>query len=180
MRRAILLLACTVVAGCQERGVQPTQTVVTSDTADQILYGMQHSITQDGIRRSLVDADTAYFYEPTQTVRMLGLRVTFYSDAGEVTSILTADSGDYHWQDGAMTARGNVVGRSQDGGRVLRTTVLNYEPHSEQITSNEPFTFNDRGNLIRGNGFRSDMNFTNFVVNQPRGTEGGAQPLPGQ
>lgn len=180
MSRLRLAVLAVLAAACQDRGIQPTQTVVTADTADQILYAMQHSITENGIRRSFVEADTAYFYEPTQTVQMVTLNVTFYNDAGEVTSILTADSGDYHWQDGAMTARGNVVGRSQDGGRVLRTSVLRYEPHSKQITSEQPFTFNDRGNLIRGNGFRSDMSFTNFVVNQPRGTEGGAQPLPGQ
>jgi hypothetical protein len=56
-RRVLAVLV--LLAACQDRGVQPTQTVVTADTADQILYGMQHSITESGIRRSFVEADTA-------------------------------------------------------------------------------------------------------------------------
>ncbi|MGH7657126.1 MAG: LPS export ABC transporter periplasmic protein LptC [Gemmatimonadales bacterium] len=172
--------AVLVLSACRDRGVQPTQTVVTADTADQVLLQMSHYLTRDGVRRSQVEADTAFIYEPTQTVEMRVMTVTFFNNTGEIASVLTADSGDYHWQDGSMTARGNVVGRSRDGTRVLRTTVLHYEPETGHITTDQPFTFRDGTDNLEGTGFESDPDFRNVIVDQPRGASGGARPLPGQ
>lgn len=172
---AILLLS-----GCRDRGVQPTQTVIAADTADQILLGMSHYLTRDGVRRSQVEADTAFIYEPTRTVKMRVMKVTFFDDNGQIASVLTADSGSYNWQDGSMTARGDVVGRSGNGTRVLRTTVLYYDPETREITTDQPFTFKDGTDNLAGTGFRSDPDFRNVIVDQPRGITGDPRALPGQ
>ena len=98
------LCACFGLLSCQEEVVRPSVTLEAADTADQVLYGMEHYVTDQGLRRSLVEADTAYVYQNTQMVEMRGVKVTFYSPSGEITSTVTGDSGTYLTRDGSMSA----------------------------------------------------------------------------
>ncbi|HUL69860.1 MAG TPA: LPS export ABC transporter periplasmic protein LptC [Gemmatimonadales bacterium] len=181
---SVLSLAATA---CTETGVKPTVTLQQADTADQLLEGMSHYITEKGVRRSLVEADTARLYEPTQIAEMRAVTVTFYDSVGKVTSVVTADSGTYFMRDGSMKARGNVIARTPDGRR-LSSPVLNYDQKSNTISSDQPFTYENGEEHLQGNGFHSDPDFRNVVTQQPRGGQkevrkgkpSGGVLLPGQ
>ena len=176
----VALTASIALAACQDKGVTPPVTQTAADSADQILFGLFHYVTEEGVKRSLVEADTAYLYDATQTAELKKVKVTFYDDNGAVSSILTSDEGTYFQQNGAMTARGNVVGTSPDG-RTLRTSELKYDPNTKKVTTDRAFTFDRGGDHLEGDGFVSDVDFRNIEVNRPRGTEGvGPQMLPGQ
>ena len=162
------LCACFALLGCQEEVVRPSVTLQAGDTADQVLYGMEHYVTDQGLRRSLVEADTAYVYQNTQMVEMRGVKVTFYNPSGEVTSTVTADSGTYLTRDGSMSARGNVVAVTPDG-RTLRSQELKYDSRSRKISSDKPFVYDRADQHLEGNGFTSDPDFRNVVTRQPRG-----------
>ncbi|MEP7325382.1 MAG: LPS export ABC transporter periplasmic protein LptC [Gemmatimonadota bacterium] len=175
-----LCCLCYLCLACRDEGVRPPTSSQAADTANQILFNLQHYVTELGVRRSLVEADTAYMYDPSQTAELRVLKVTFYDNNGSESSELTSKEGTYHWQNGAMTARGNVVGTAPDG-RTLRTSVLVYEPISKKISSDQHFTFDRGGDHLEGEGFTSDTDFRNIVVTRPRGAEGGGpQLLPGQ
>lgn len=178
-----MLVATPWLSACQDNGVKPPVTQTAADSADQILFGLMHYVTEEGIKRSLVEADTAYLYDATQSAELKKVKVTFYDETGAVSSVLTANEGTYFQQSGGMTARGNVVGTSPDG-RTLRTSELKYEPNSKKVSTDKAFTFMRNGNQLEGDGFVSDVDFTNIVVNRPRGLEGGSGGasglLPGQ
>lgn len=180
-RLAALTVVLLVTAACQEKGVTPPVTQTAADSADQILFGLFHYVTEDGVKRSLVEADTAYLYDATQTAELKKVKVTFYDENGGISSVLTANEGTYFQQTGGMTARGNVIGTSPDG-RTLRTTELTYEPNSKKVSTDKAFTFVRNGNTLQGDGFVSDVDFSNIVVERPRGLEGGTggRLLPGQ
>lgn len=166
------------LAGCQDDAVRPTNTVTAADTADQVLYQMEHLITTDGVRRTKVVADTAYIYESTQLSRLKTVTVTFYDAGGGTTSTVTADSGLYQMRDGSMQAWGDVVARTPDG-RTLRSQELRYDARQHTISSNLPFTYDRAGQHLEGNAFTSDPDFRNVVARQPRGGETGAPGTPG-
>jgi LPS export ABC transporter protein LptC len=147
--------------------------VQSADTADQILYGMEHYITNEGVRRSLVEADTAYVYETSQLADLRRLKVTFFDKGGVQTSIVTADSGTYLMRGGGMKARGHVVAITPDGGR-LTSEHLDYDEKTNSISSDMAFVFDRTGQHIEGNAFTSDPDFRNIVTKQPRGSERGA------
>jgi LPS export ABC transporter protein LptC len=171
---------CYLCLACRDEGVRPPTSNQAADTANQILFNLQHYVTELGIRRSLVEADTAYMYDPSQTAELKVLKVTFYDVNGAISSVLTSKEGTYHWQNGAMTARGDVVGTAPDG-RTLRTSELVYDPMGKKIRSDQHFTFDRGGDHLEGEGFLSDPDFKNVVVTHPRGAEGGGpQLLPGQ
>jgi LPS export ABC transporter protein LptC len=167
------------VLSCEDTGVRPTTTVQAPDSADQVLEGFSHYVTNDGVRRSRVEADTAFYYEATQITDLRKIKVVFFDLKGEEGSTLTALRGTYRWQDGSMEATGNVVVVAPDGRR-LTTTSLRYDNITNQIMTDEQFSFDRGAEHLEGNSFRSDPDFKNVVTDRPRGVSGEGLLLPGQ
>src|SRR3989442_14629222 len=94
------LLGGGVAAAC-ETGIKPTATIAAPDSADQVLLGMSHYVTDARVQRAHVRADTAYFYSPAQTAELRHRHITFYDPRGAETSTLTSREGTYHWRGGA-------------------------------------------------------------------------------
>ncbi|MGH7567454.1 MAG: LPS export ABC transporter periplasmic protein LptC [Gemmatimonadales bacterium] len=162
--------------GCND-GIRPTATQTVADSADQVLFGMSHVVTADGVPRSRVRADTAYFFSATQSAELRTVHVTFYDARGVESSTLTAREGTYRWRTGDMEGRGSVVViRKSDGGR-LTTEVLRYSQTPNEVTSDRAFVFNAPSQHIEGEGFTSDPEFRNLVAKRPHGT-GGQLTLP--
>lgn len=175
----VLSLLSVLSVACEDPGVKPTTTVAATDSADQILEGFSHYVTKDGIRRSRVEADTAFFYEPTQITKLKKIRVVFFDVKGEEGSTLTAKTGSYRWQDGSMDATGSVLVVSPDGRR-LTTEALKYDNGTNTISTNVHFSFDRGTEHLEGNSFRSDPDFKNVVTDKPRGVAGDGMLLPGQ
>jgi LPS export ABC transporter protein LptC len=176
---ALVMLAAIGALGCEDTGARPTATVQAADSADQILEGFSHFITNQGVRRSRVEADSAFFYENTQITDLKNIKVTFYDIKGEEGSTLTAKRGTYRWQNGSMEAEGSVVVVAPDGRR-LRTEILRYDNAANQISTDKHFTFDRGTEHLEGNSFRSDPDFKNVVTDRPRGVAGDGLLLPGQ
>jgi LPS export ABC transporter protein LptC len=176
---ALSAISAFSALACEEAGVKPTDTVQASDSADQVLEGFSHYVTSEGVRRSRVEADTAYFYEPTQVTELRKIKVVFFDLKGQEGSTLTARRGTYRWQDGSMEADGNVVVISPDGRR-LTTETLRYDNATNTIMTDKPFTFDRGTEHLEGNSFRSDPDFRNVVTDRPRGVSGEGLLLPGQ
>jgi LPS export ABC transporter protein LptC len=182
-RRVVLsahsVLSAFSALGCEDTGVRPTTTVQAADSADQVLEGFSHYVTNNGVLRSRVEADTAFFYEQTQTNALHNIKVIFFDTKGAESSTLTAKRGTYRWQDGSMEAIGNVVVVSPDGRR-LSTDLLRYDNATNTILTDRHFTFDKGDEHLEGNSFRSDPDFKNVVTDRPRGVSGNGMLLPGQ
>ncbi len=168
---AALLLGC-------DTGIKPTATVAAADSADQVLFNMSHYVTNAGIQRAHVLADTAYFYSPAQTAELRNVHITFYDTRGAETSTLTSREGTYRWRGGDMEARGHVVVVRTDGA-TLRTEVIRYIPARNQVTSDQAFVFDEATRHIEGDGFTSDPDFKVVTAIRPHGA-GGKFTLPNQ
>jgi LPS export ABC transporter protein LptC len=179
VRSALSALSVFSVLSCEDSGVRPTSTVQAPDSADQVLEGFSHYVTNEGVRRSRVEADTAFFYEPTQITELHKVKVVFFDLKGAEGSTLTAKRGTYRWQDGSMEATGNVVVVSPDGRR-LSTESLRYDNATNTILTDKPFSFDRGAEHLEGNSFRSDPDFRNVVTDRPRGVSGEGLLLPGQ
>lgn len=172
-------LAVGALAGCEESGAKPTTTMQATDSADQVLEGFSHYVTSEGVRRSRVEADTAFFYESTQITDLRRIKVVFYDLKGQESSTLTAQRGTYHWQDGSMEANGHVVVLTPDQRR-LQTERIRYDNAANTISTDLHFTFDRGTEHLEGNSFKSDPDFKNVVTDRPRGVAGNGVLLPGQ
>jgi LPS export ABC transporter protein LptC len=167
-----------VAVGACDSGIKPTATITAADTADQVLLGMSHYVTDDGILRAHLRADTAYFYSATQTAELRGVHITFYDSRGAEMSTLVSREGIYRWRTGDMEARRNVLVVRTDGA-TLRTEVLRYSQARNQVSSDLPFVFDEPNRHIEGAGFTSDPDFKVVTAIRPKGT-GGRFTLPNQ
>ncbi len=151
---------------CSESEAPPT-TGVAADSADQVLFNMVHYITIDGLRRVVLEADTAFFYQRTQSATLLGLTVYFYTQNGAHSSTITSREGTYNWRDQSMEARVDVVAVTPDERR-LTTDTLRYHRDRNEISGPSAFKFCGPEQQLEGDAFTSDPEFRRVETTRPR------------
>ena len=177
---AVLAVLWCVASACTDAGVRPAASLQSSDSADQIMDGMTTQLTEKGVLRSFLEADTAYIYQLQQQMDLRKFKVRMLDARGDLQSTLTADRGIYQIATGRLDARGHVLVESTDGRR-LRTEHLIYDKAANQISSDTVFTYESPKASGSGNGFKSDIEFRNVVIDQPKGAQKGkGLLLPGQ
>src|SRR5712691_12645131 len=176
MKQLLALLLMIQAVACKN-GTRVTATQAALDSADQVLIGMTHYVTQEGILRARVQADTAYFYSGTQRAELRNVHVTFYDVTGRPTSTLTSREGTHHWRTGDMEARGNVVLVRDTDGATMRTEAMTYHQIKNEVASDVAFTFDSPTQHLRGVGFTADPEFRNVRTKNLTGT-GGQLVLP--
>src|SRR6266540_3808382 len=173
-----VLVFNAVLVSCKS-GTPVTATQAVLDSADQVLLGMSHYVTESGVLRARVRADTAYFFSNTQRAELRNVHVTFYDLTGKATSTLTSKEGTHHWRTGDMEARGNVILIRNSDGATLRTEVMDYDQVGNEVSSDKSFVWDEPGRHVEGDGFTSDPEFKKITAKRPHGT-GGQFILPSQ
>ena len=169
---SIMIGLTLFLLGACKTGTPVTATQAALDSADQVLIGMSHFVTDAGVLRARVQADTAYFYSGTQRAELRNVHVTFYDIAGKTTSTLTSKEGTHHWRSGDMEARGNVVVVRDNDGATMRTEVMYYNQARNEVSSDKPFVWDEPDRHMQGDGFTSDPDFKKITAKGPRGTAG--------
>ena len=174
--------AIAFLTACAESGVTPRQEGTRADSADQMMIRMTTQLTEKGVLRSHVEADTAYLYQSQQLLDLRGLRLRFLDNQGTEKSVLTARRALYYSLTGKLDARGQVEVVTHDG-RKLKTEHLIYDKTANRIESDTVFTYESGSEIGSGKSFRSDIEFRNISIDAPRGFQKGKGillPGPGQ
>jgi len=162
----VLVLAPLVALGaaCDDKREPPVLTrAAMADSADQVMYGASFNMTNGGVIRAELQADTAYFFDDNTRIELDDVNTTFYTLSGVKDAVLTSDRGRYSTRLGNMTAYGNVVVNTEDG-RSIVTPELHYSQASNQFSSDSQFVMTEPGRRIAGVGFRSDPGLKNVQV----------------
>ena len=174
-----LALAALAAAACGG----PKQDVVAqveaaADTADQLMIGLTQYITQDGVRKAYLEADSAFLYENSGRADLKKVRVTFFGLDGDTSSVVTGKLGSYDWRTGRMETRDDVVVLLSNGGR-LTTSVLRYDQTKNEVSTDQHYVYVAPDRQMQGDGFVTDPALSVFRTTRPRGTAG-SFTLPGQ
>lgn len=179
MRRAwIAALGIGAIAAACSNGTEPKVTSANplADSADQVMFGVATMITDQGLLRAKLAADTAYFFDGSTRIEARNEKTTFYTTTGVQNAVLTSIEGTYNQQRGTMEARKNVVVVTTDNKR-LETSLLDYDQRSNIISSDSAFVLTQPTGIMHGIGFTSDPNMTNLHVKRVI-TGGGTFTLP--
>ena len=182
LRTGLWVLMGSLAGACSETGVTPQQSATRADSADQVMTKMITQLTEKGVLKSYVEADTAYLYQNQQLTDLRGLRIRFLDNQGTQESVLTAERGLYYALTGKLDARGKVMVVTSDG-RKLRTEHLVYDKTTQSVESDTSFTYESGSEVGSGKKFKSDTKFRNLTIDQPRGFQKGKGvrlPGPGQ
>jgi LPS export ABC transporter protein LptC len=162
------LLALVLVLGfgvaCDSKTQPPVAaTSPLADSADQVMYGVKFNLTDKGVDRAHLEADTAYFFEDNTRIELENVNTTFFTTMGTKDAVLTSRHGTNNTRTGNMVARRNVVVVSEDGRR-LTTQELVYNPGRNEISSDSAFVMTEPNRRLEGIGFRSDPNMNNIQI----------------
>ncbi len=127
------------------------------------MFKLRLQQTNAGVRKSVLFADTGFFYNDNTLVDLRHVRLVFFSSSGDSNAVMTGRTGRYDTRTQRVEGRGDVVVTSTDGRR-LTSPHLVYERSVNQITSDTNFTFTEPGRTLEGVGFRSDPQLRNVQV----------------
>jgi len=127
------------------------------------MYGARFVLTDQGLSRARMNADTAYFFDDNTRMEFENVLTTFFTVTGAKDAVLTSRHGTYNSRTNNMIARKDVVVVSEDGRR-LTTPELIYNQQRNQISSDSAFVMTEPGRRLEGIGFRSDPNMKNIQI----------------
>jgi LPS export ABC transporter protein LptC len=170
-------LALLVIAGCRDGATTPSPTEMQDMPVDQIMYGIEHKMTNAGIRRAVLYGDTAYMHQSGARIEVVGVRMTFFNEIGRESAQLTSETGTYELRAGTMIAKGNAVLRMEEDGveRILETEQLHFDVNGDRLWSDVPVVMREGTQVVHGTSFTSDGRFQNVRV-QSAQTSGTPQP----
>ena len=157
---AYVAVLITCWACGQDQAATGQAPTVFSEGADQVMLGVEHYLTRNGVRTGRVLADTAYTYEDASQVDLRGLRIEFFDESGADDGVLTSLSGLYDLESGDLTVRGQVVmdGRMEQGPPSrLETDSLMYIAEDDHLTTEASWVLSHGdGSVERGVGLITD------------------------
>jgi|SRR5687768_352326 LPS export ABC transporter protein LptC len=161
----MLVVACVAaltVASCKKVTQPPVVGDPSlADSAEQVMFDVHSMLTNSGVKRGDMFADTVYVFDDQTRFVMRRVRATFNTETGLQNGTLRGDRGLYNLRQKLLEGFGNVVVTSTDGRR-LTSNHLKYSQVTNEITSDSAFTLYRGQDVQRGIGFKSDPNITRF------------------
>lgn len=181
LRAAVLLLLPWLAAACaEEEEPEPAGPDFGELEADQVMVGVEHYMTRDGVRQAHLTADTVYLLDEGATAHLRHFTVDFFDEQGARTSVLEAVDGIYDMQQGDMRATEDVVVTDSAASQRLLTEVLLYDASTGKLHSEVDFVLLRGRDTIRGTGFVTDPGLDSLttrrpsMISPPSGEPGGA------
>ncbi len=153
--KAAILFACAALAAAAlscGQSDRPQRSLGTTDMADQEFSDFTTMESDSGRVKWTLEAPVARVYNLRKLLVTDNPKITFYDENGEVTSVLTADKGEFNQVSRDLTALGNVVVTTTEG-YTLETESLIMIRELGEIHS-EDFVKVTRGtDILTGYGF---------------------------
>lgn len=177
---AVTVLGASVIAGCNRKTAPPVAArSALADSADQVMFGTKFNLTDNGLARAQLEADSAFFFDDNTRIEMRNVATTFFTTSGARDAYLTSKRGTYNSRMGTMIARDSVVVVTEEGRRLV-TNELKYDQQVNEVSTDKAFLLTEPGRSLEGVGFRSDPNMQNVRILKTREGSMGAVTLPGQ
>ncbi len=160
MRRALQagLLAVAVAAafGCDGTPEPPVAHVPSvADSAEQVMVQFSSVLTNKGIERGTMTADTAFVFNDQTRFDFRNVHVDFADNNGEPNGTMRADSGRYNMRTEVLDGWGHVVITTAKGER-LETPQLRFNQATNLVSSDTSFVLTQGDKVSRGIGFNAD------------------------
>jgi LPS export ABC transporter protein LptC len=180
MRRILFaaVAALAALSACKKDEKTPvTRVASTADSADQVMFKLKTILTDRGVQRAELLADTGYFFDENTRAELRVVSTTFFNKEGGRDGTLTSKRGTYNTRANVMEARDNVIITGVDGKR-LTSPMVRFEQFRNVIVSDSPFVLVEGERRLEGVGFESDPQMLNVRVRQLSRATGASVILP--
>jgi LPS export ABC transporter protein LptC len=157
----VTILATLAAAACGPPPTNPGTGKIDAD-ASQVTYDLNMKMTEEGVLKADLLADTAITPVGETRTQLRGVRLTFFNP-GQAPGKLTSKSGEYDQTTGLMIARENVVLviPGEKGMRTIKSEELHWDQRGDRVWSDKKTTIEEGGETLTTQGFTSNSRFTN-------------------
>lgn len=182
MHSRVLVVVATLFAAlaCRTQGAAPPvkRGTTMADSAEQVMIDVRTLMTDRGVLRGELFADTAYVFDDQTRFELRKVRATFNTSTGTKEGVMSADRGEYSFREQKLEGFGNVVIVTTEGKR-LTSPHMRYQQATNEVSSDSAFNLVEPGRSASGVGFRADPQLTRVTV--LKSVEGrGSLTLPAQ
>jgi LPS export ABC transporter protein LptC len=170
MRYFLLFVLLFITFGCIGNEKETALPNSTEEYPDQESWDATILITKEANTIGYLKAGKIEKYSKKNvTLLKENIKIDFYNNQGEHTSVLTSEGGKVFDLNQDMLAYGNVIVVS-DSGMTLYTDTLKWDNNKQKIISEVPIMITtEDGDTLYGDSFISDPNLRNREVINPRG-----------
>lgn len=159
---AAFALTAALALGCRKTTQPPVVAEATlSDSAEQVLWDIHQFLTENGVKRGDMYADTAFVFNDQTKFVLRNVRGEFTTETGAPNGTMKGDRGTYDLRTHTLEGYGNVRITSTDG-KTLTSNHLKYVEATNQVSSDSAFVMRRKTEVQRGIGFTSDPNLKVF------------------
>src|SRR4051812_11878642 len=172
--------ALLVLVACKRQGAAPPvkRGFTLADSAEQVMLGVRMLLTDRGVQRGEMFADTAYVFDDQTRFELRKVRATFNTSTGTKDGVMSADRGRYSTRDQTLEGFGNVVIVTNEGRR-LTSPHIKFMQNANEVSSDTSFTLVEPDRSLSGIGFTADPQLTRVRVLRA-GSGRGSITLPAQ
>jgi LPS export ABC transporter protein LptC len=180
VRLALVVLVLTALAACRKQGSAPPvkHGRTMADSAEQVMLDVRALLTDRGVQRGEMFADTAYVFDDQTRFELRKVRATFNTSTGTKDGVMSADRGRYSTRDQTLEGFGNVVIVTNEGRR-LTSPHIKFMQNANEVSSDTSFTLVEPDRSLSGIGFTADPQLTRVRVLRA-GSGRGSITLPAQ
>ena len=157
------LLPFTAACGSDEG--PPTASEPLPEGVDTAVRGMRTFVTRDGVRRALVEADTAEWRVGNE-IHLRQMTLTFFDPNGLESTEVTAEFGIFYQISGDLEAERQVVVIDRVDHQRLETDRIEYRNLDGRLYGDTAFRLlhDTEGLTLQGTGFESDPALDSVIV----------------
>jgi LPS export ABC transporter protein LptC len=98
-----------------------------------------------------------------------GIDIDFYDEKGRISSHLKSNQAKYDKKTGRYTAIGNVRIVSLEKQEKLNTELLNWDPNTQKVFTDQFVRIETKEEILTGNGLEADQGFKKYKILKPAG-----------
>ena len=152
-------LAAIVALACLDEAEDTAGTEFEEASADDVMYGVSHNMSKDGIREARLQADSMLMWNDSTHTWVMQMTLLVYNDQGGQRATITADRGRFDMSNNELMAVGDAVLTIPGQNREIRTEVLNFSQQSDRVWSDVTVVMREEGCEIEGDRLESDISF---------------------
>ena len=166
-------LGIIMLFSCKKNDIALVHDLTRTDSIPmQTIWNLETLYTDSSRKKLMVIAPLVQMYTGDETREIYfpeGLKVYFYNRRGDVDSWLSAKKAVYYEEKTLWEASDSVVAVNNKG-EILNTELLFWNEREERIYSPKFVKITTPDEVIFGEGFESDQEFSSWNINQVRGT----------
>lgn len=165
-----VVLGLWFTVGCENDKNEINRIVANNKSPLESIHNLETIYSDSGIIKVKVNAPLLYKYAAPRALTELpkGLHIEFFDDGLKVVSKLTAKYAIHYENERRWEARNDVEVINKKGEQ-LNTEQLIWDERTEKITSDKFVKITTPKEIIFGEGFEADQNFTNYKIFKVKG-----------